>query len=479
MTKSKNSPSIPPSEALRKTANFTPTPSQELLFRLWDNFILDNTTPRQTFVLKGYAGTGKTTVVSLLVKILKDYGYKTVLLAPTGRAAKVISGYSERKAFTIHRIIYRSATTDTGKFVFELTANYAKNTIFIVDEASMIGDESDSYSTGLLTDLIGYVFENETLNNKLLLIGDTAQLPPVGQPLSPALDTSYLRRNFHLQAGEMILTEVMRQEQKSGILENATHIRNLIATENLAIQFMTKGYRDMYRMTGEKLEDGLRYAYKKVGIENTIVVCRSNKTATQYNQYIRKQIHHLESEIESGDYLLIVRNNYTWLPNDSPAVFLANGEFVQIKKVMRFEEMYGFRFAQVVLQLVDYPEHPPFEAKIHLNTLHSYEPNLPTADNKKLYEAVAHDYADMQKPRERAEAIRKDQYLNALQVKFAYAMTCHKAQGGQWEVVFVEQGYLKEDMLNIELLRWIYTALTRAVKELYLVNFHEKFFAVQ
>lgn len=466
-----------PSDLMLMQGNITPTQGQYKLLKLWDNFILNRTTDRLTFLLKGYAGTGKTTSLSLLVKILPQFGYKVVMLAPTGRAAKVISTYTNRKATTIHRVIYKAADTETGRFVFELTTNYNRNTVFIVDESSMITDERDIGGNSLLSDLIEYVFDTEEFpNNKLILIGDTAQLPPVNATLSPALEMEYLLKNFRLEVTEHLLTEVMRQEQKSGILENATFIRNQIAAQEVKIKFETKIYKDIYRMTSEKLEDGLRYAYRKYGVENTIVVCRSNKAAVQFNQYIRNQIHFKEAELVAGDYLLIVRNNYTWLPQDSPAGFLANGEFVEVMKVIRFEEKYGFRFATLSLRLLDYPDHAYFEATVHLGTLSAYEPNLSQEDYRKIHTAVQEDYAHIIKPREKFQQIKKDAYLNALQVKFAYAMTCHKAQGGQWDIVFVEQGYLTEQMMNIEFLRWLYTALTRAIKELYLVNFHANFF---
>lgn len=470
-------PTSLPSDLILKIGNIMPTQGQFKLFKQWDKFILDRQSERLTFVLKGYAGTGKTTVVSLLVKILPQFGYKVVMLAPTGRAAKVISSYSNRKATTIHRTIYKAADTETGRFIFELTTNYAKNTVFIVDEASMIGDERDIGGNSLLSDLIEYVFDSEEFNNnKLLLIGDTAQLPPVSAGFSPALDSDYLLRNYRLKITEHLLTEVMRQEKESGILENATFIRNQIAIQEFKINFTTKKHKDIYRMTSDKIEDGLRYGYRKFGTENTIVVCRSNKSAVQFNNYIRRQIHFKETEIEAGDYLLIVRNNYTWLPSDSQAGFLANGEFVEVMKVIRFEEKYGFRFATLSLRLLDYPEHPYFDATVHLGTLGSYEPNLSQEDHKKIYQAVQEDYAHIEKPRERFQLIKKDAYLNALQVKFAYAMTCHKAQGGQWDIVFVDQGFLNDTMMNIEFLRWLYTALTRAIKELYLVNFHPSFY---
>jgi exodeoxyribonuclease-5 len=327
---------------------------------------------------------------------------------------------------------------------------------------------------GRLADLVEYVFEEPT--NRLILVGDGAQLPPVGRTESPALNAEYLRRTFQLGVFEHELTEVMRQEERSGILANATALRNVLLSETGGIQLQTKGYHDIFRMTGEKLEDGLRYAYDKHGKENTIVVCRSNKLAAQYNQYIRRQIHFSESEIDAGDYLMIVRNNYTTLDEDAPAGFLANGDFVEITKVIRFEEMHGFRFANLQLRLLDYPEQPEFEAKIILDTLHSFAPNLSGEEGKRLYEKVIEDYEYITNKKERKEAIRRDSYLNALQVKFAYALTCHKSQGGQWSAVFVDQGYLTDENVNTDFLRWLYTAMTRATNELFLMNFNPQFF---
>ena len=268
----------------------------------------------------------------------------------------------------------------------------------------------------------------------------------------------------------------MRQEEGSGILINATRLRNELSNEKLNIKLQTKGFRDVFKMTGERLEDGLRYAYQKYGRENVIVITRSNKSAVQYNQFVRKQINQAEEEIEVGDMLMIVRNNYTVLDEESPAGFLANGDFVEIKRIRRQEEIHGFRFANLELQLSDYPDQPTFEAKVLLDTLHSSAPSLTLEENKKLYESVTKDYEHLNSRKDRAEAMRSDGYLNALQVKFAYALTCHKSQGGQWPAVFIDQGYMTEEGINKEFLRWLYTAITRATTEVFLMNFHTQFF---
>lgn len=465
-----------PVSSFIKKFPFKPTAGQAELFFLLESFLLDEELLRPVFLVKGYAGTGKTTIVCTLVNVLRQFGYKAVLLAPTGRAAKVMSNYSKKKAFTIHKKIYwQKADSYSGGFAFERQKNYHTKTLFIVDEASMISDEADFMGAqGLLADLIDYVFEDPS--NRLILVGDAAQLPPVGRAISPALDGEYLRKNFLVSVTEKELTEVMRQDEQSGILANATDLRNVLVNSSMEICLNTKGYRDIYRMTGEKLEDGLRYAYDKYGKESTIIVCRSNKAATQYNQYIRRQIHFTESEIDVGDLLMIVRNNYTTLDEEAPAGFLANGDFVEITKIIRFEEMHGFRYANLQLRLLDYPEQPEFEAKIFLDTLHSSAPSLTNEENRKLYDAVVQDYEYIRNKKERNEAVRRDGYLNALQVKFAYALTCHKSQGGQWNAVFVDQGYLTEDGVNTEFLRWLYTAMTRATNELFLMNFNGRFF---
>ena len=443
-----------------------------MLFAKLDEFIQDRDSEKSVFLLKGYAGTGKTTVVTSLVKILRGFDYKYVLLAPTGRAAKVMASYSGRTAFTIHKKIYRQTANPYSEgLAFSRQPNKAEKTFYIVDEASMISDDAAFGQNGLLQDLFSYVFENRS--NKLLMIGDTAQLPPVNQVLSPALDAAYLKHNFRCAVQEIELKQVMRQAEASGILMNATNLRNQLKKEVPEIKLQTKGWRDIYRMTGEKLEDGLRYAYDKFGVENSIVICRSNKSANLYNQHIRRQIFFSEDEIGVGDYLMIVRNNYFWLPKDSNIGFMANGDFVEITKIIRYEDMYGFRFADVRIRFVDYPDEEEQEVKIMLDTLYSDAPALPADQNKKLYEEIVQDYQDIKNKRDRAKELKKNPYLNALQVKFAYALTCHKAQGGQWKAVFVDQGFLKDDMVNEEFARWLYTALTRSSEELYLLNFNQ------
>ncbi|MFP4092453.1 MAG: ATP-dependent RecD-like DNA helicase [Cyclobacteriaceae bacterium] len=465
-----------PSQIIRSKFPHKPTKGQEALFLLFDRFLELNEDVKATLMLRGYAGTGKTSVLSALVKALPQFNYKSVLLAPTGRAAKVMASYAERNAYTIHKIIYqRAADPHTGKLQFSRKRNYFKKTIFIIDEASMLADDPGPGRNGLLSDLIDFIFEEPS--NKLMLIGDAAQLPPVGQILSRGLDAEYLQSVFRLTVLQTELTEVMRQELNSGILLNATDLRQELGKENFTIAFNTKGFKDIYRMTADRLEDGLRYAYDKFGKENTAIVCRSNREAVQYNQYIRRNIFFYENEIEAGDLLMIVKNNYYFLDEDSAAGFLANGDFVEIQRVVNTEEMYGLRFATLELRLLDYPEQLPFEANVILDTLHSPGPALPEEAFNELYQQVFAEYANAESKQEQREMMRTDMYLNALQVKFAYALTCHKSQGGQWDAVFVSQGYLKEDMLNQEYLRWLYTAVTRAKSELYLMNFRPEFFA--
>ncbi|MBL3656203.1 ATP-dependent DNA helicase [Fulvivirga sediminis] len=462
-----------PSQILKNKFPFEPTPGQLRLFDKVDHF-LEEKQEKSVLIIKGYAGTGKTTVVSTLTQVLPLFNSKFVLMAPTGRAAKVMSQYAHKVAFTIHKRIYKQVGNETEGPSFKRQKNYSKNTVFIVDEASMINEDRSYGSRGLLSDLFDFVFSEES--NKLVLIGDDAQLPPVGQLISPALDKDYLQASYAASVHDAMLTEVMRQEGDSGILMNATGLRNLLSAEKPQIQFSTKGYQDIFKMTGEKMEDGLRYAYDNFGMENTIIICRSNKLANNYNQYIRNRIHFYESELEVGEMLMIVKNNYLFTPDDVPGSFLANGDFVEVMKIVSFEEMYGYRYATLHLRMVDYPTENTFEAKVILDTLHSETPSLTSEQNRELYEAVNKDYEDLASVRERREAIKKDPYMNALQVKFAYALTCHKSQGGQWNAVFVDQGYLKEDGIDAEYVRWLYTAVTRATDQLFLVNFNKKMF---
>ena len=465
---------VKPSVLLAKYLPFEATQGQKDFFFKMDGFFKGGAIETHVFILRGYAGTGKTSLISALVKTLPKLKVKSMLLAPTGRAAKVMGNYSNKSAFTIHKIIYRPKDKigELGAG-FDLVKNYYKETLFIIDEASMLADESFN-GRSLLRDLIQYVFQESS--NRLLLVGDTAQLPPVGSTLSPALDRDYLVRHFRLKVDSIELTEVMRQQLASGILYNATFLRNQILAKVPEITFATAEFKDFYKMTGERLEDGLRYAYNKYGTENTVIITRSNKSAVQYNQYIRRNIHFFDDEISAGDLLMIVKNNYTYMAESEKVNFLANGDFAEVIKIRSFEEMYGLRFATLELRLLDYPDEPFFEAKVVMDTLYSPHPALSTEQYRDLYKQVAEDYADVASKAERMELIKKDPYLTSLQVKFAYALTCHKSQGGQWDAVFVDQGYLTDEMVTKEYIRWLYTAVTRAKKELFMVNFHPKFY---
>jgi exodeoxyribonuclease-5 len=463
-----------PSELLRKNFPFQPTNGQANFFVKMDEFFRKPAEDKPVFILKGYAGTGKTSLMSAVVKVLPRLDMRSLLLAPTGRAAKVMSTYSGRAAFTIHKIIYKpKGDPGTMGGGFTLQKNYFKDTLFIVDESSMLADDG-GIAGNLLWDLITYTFSGS--GNRLLLVGDTAQLPPVGSTYSPALDSGYLQWHYRLEADQLELVEVMRQKLESGILFNATSLRNELFPEKSVIKIQTHLFTDIFKMTSEKLEDGLRYAYSKYGTENTCIITRSNKAAVQYNGYIRRTIHFYEDEISSGDLLMIVKNNYTYMAESEKVNFLANGDMVEVMKIRNFEERYGLRFATLELRLLDYQEEPFFEAKVILDTLYSSGPSLSREQYRSLYDQVSEDYADLANKTERMEYIRKDPYLTALQVKFAYALTCHKAQGGQWQAVFIDQGYLVEDQVDKEFVRWLYTAVTRATEELYLVNFSPSFF---
>jgi ATP-dependent exoDNAse (exonuclease V) alpha subunit len=464
-----------PSSILAQKFPHDATKGQLALFEAFDRFI-DKSLEESLMIIQGFAGTGKTSVVSALVKTLPLFNYKFLLLAPTGRAAKVLSAYTGRSAFTIHKIIYKQvADPKSGQLRFRLVKNYNKHTIFIIDEASMLSDASGYGDAGLLKDVLDFVFEHPS--NKLLLIGDTAQLPPVGQTFSAGLDKKHLHKLTGKTPIFVRLEEVMRQNEDSGILSNATRIRNLLSQDQPEIAIQTKGHQDIYRMTSDKLADGLNYAYNKYGMDETIVICRSNRDAVMFNKHIRDQLLFRSEEIEVGDMLMVVRNNYFYAPDDAPSGFLANGDFAEIRKIISFDELYGFRFATLEIQLLNAADSQPFEAKVILDTLHTNTPALSPEQNKELYSAVLEDYMDLANKKELNEALAKDPYLNALQIKFAYAITCHKSQGGQWNAVFINQGYITDELINLEFIRWLYTAVTRAKEEVYLINFHEKFYS--
>ena len=463
-----------PAEILTSKFPYDPTNDQKTFFRSAQEFIKSKQA-KCTLLVKGYAGTGKTSVLTSLVKVLPTFGYKSLLLAPTGRAAKVMSKYTRRSAFTIHKVIYRLGEDGlTSEVRFKRQKNYHRNTVFIVDESSMI-QEGQGHFSGVLLDLVKYVFENS--GNKLILLGDDAQLPPVGQSQSLALSKKHLQQKYGLQVIEVQLKKVMRQALNSGILENATRIRAAALNDaDTAVQFKTDK-ADVFRMTGDRMEDGLRYAYDKYGVGETIVVCRSNKNAVDYNRHIRQGIFYFENEIECGDQVMIVKNNYFYQPEHSPMGFLANGDFAEILKIKKFQDLYGFRFADVEIRLLDDPSFSTLEVKILLDTLHTYSPALTTEEYQKLYQEVCKDYADLTGKGSLRKALKEDPFLNALQIKFAYALTCHKSQGGQWKAIFMDQGYLGNTQLNQDHLRWLYTGVTRASDELFLVNFDQQYFS--
>ncbi len=434
------------------------------------DFLADDSGRRRVFVLKGYAGTGKTTLVSLITQTIKRFGISPYMMAPTGRAAKVMSTYSHRAAFTIHRTIFRKAGDGTAGFG-AVARNYNRNTLFVVDEASMIACQG---SDNLLAPLLEYVFEHD--ENKLLLVGDDAQLPPVSQPDSLALDARWLEYNYHMPVEGAQLTQVIRQQAESGILANATALRNHLMAGRMQVSFHTKPYPDCFSMTGERIQEGVEYAYNKFGVENTLIITRSNKMAAQFNQAIRRGLLHFENELDAGDLVMVVRNNYAYAEAAGAAGFLANGDFARIRRVRRFEEMLGLKFADVELELVDYPEQQPFEAKVLMDVLYSDKANLPREQADALYQAVLADYPEATTKKDRDKALREDPYYNALQIKFAYVLTCHKSQGGQWDAVFVDQGYMPDATVTVDYQRWLYTAVTRARKELFLVNFQEAFY---
>ena len=468
-------------KTLLENFGFQPTKNQLAVIGELTDFVFLKM-KRHLFVLRGYAGTGKTSLVGALVKTLPVINFDSVLLAPTGRAAKVLANYSNKPAFTIHKMIYQLRTGGDGYTRFSIKQNKFQNTIFLVDEASMISDGGglSSASWGeqksLLDDLLEFVYSG--INCKLVLIGDTAQLPPVGMEISPALDEDFLYQAYRLNIEFNELSEVVRQAEDSEILTNATYLRNKIASKKLSLPlFKSVNKADVKTITGIELEDELDSAYGKFGDDNVMVITRSNKRANLFNLQIRGRIKWMEDELSAGDFMMVVKNNYFWLDDASKAGFIANGDIVEILKIRGEEEMYGFRFANVTLRLIDYPNEPYLETKILMDSILSDAPSLPSEKFKQLYEAVSEDYSYEPNRKKRNELIRQNPYYQALQVKFAYAITCHKSQGGQWDAVFVDQGYLTDEMINIEYLRWLYTAITRAKKELYLVNFSGEFYS--
>jgi len=457
---------------------FKATDKQDIALQMLSKFVVSGGKD-QLFLLRGFAGTGKTTIISTLVKNLWKIRKSGVLLAPTGRAAKVISNYSKKEAFTIHKKIYFPKKSSGGGVQFTLQPNKHKNTLFIVDEASMISDDggnSKLFENGsLLDDLIQYVYQGH--NCQLILIGDTAQLPPVKMDLSPALEEQKLELNYNKQVSFIELDEVVRQSEESDILHNATLIRESLQEEFYeSFQFELSQNKDVIRLVdGYEIMDAIQDCYTSDGHEDTSIIVRSNKRANMYNQQIRSRILFQEEELSAGDYLMVVKNNYFWVKPTSEAGFIANGDIVKVLEIFGFKELYGFRFAEVQVQMVDYPKMRPFETVIMLDTLTSNTPSLTYEESNKLYEEVKKDYANERSKYKQFMNIKNNKYFNALQIKFSYAMTCHKSQGGQWKNVFIEQPYLPNGV-GKEYLRWLYTAMTRAQDKLYLIGFGDDFF---
>ncbi len=475
-------PSVTPAVTKLILAHFphTPTDGQREVCVAMSQFLFDGDA-RSAFLLRGYAGTGKTSLVSALIAVLPQLRVNCVLLAPTGRAAKVISGYAHRPAYTIHKKIYMTATDASGAIRTVRAINKHAYTLFIVDEASMIGLEPTSSHRSLLEDLVDYVYDGN--HCRLMLIGDTAQLPPVGQSESPALDERYLRSAYGLNITVGELTEVVRQQQLSGILSNATALRGQIATLGRGVEAqmpLFKSAPDVVRLMGEDLMETLFREYDSYALEDVVIVTRSNKRANLFNQGIRNSVLFREEEVNAGDYLMVVKNNYFWLDDESTIGFIANGDIVEVLAVRNVQELYGFRFADATLRFVDYPDEQPHDCKLMLSTLYSESPSLTSDEQSRLYTAVLEDYADLPHKADRLREMRLNPYYNALQVKFSYALTCHKTQGGQWRTVIVDQGFLPPDMpLDREWLRWLYTAFTRATERVYLLNFEQRFFDEQ
>ncbi len=455
-----------------------PTAKQEVALQQLAHFVLSDK-KEEVYLLKGFAGTGKTTIVGDIVSNLWKTTMKAVLLAPTGRAAKVMSNYSKSQAFTIHRKIYFPKKERGGGIKFVLAPNKHRDTIFIVDEASMIPDApSDSKLFGngsLLDDLLMYVYSGH--NCKLILIGDTAQLPPVHLQISPALDSEKLAYNYNKEVITLELDEVVRQAENSGILLNATNLREQLQSDYLdEFKFDVKPFKDIIRLIdGYDIQEAIDNSYRENGKEETVLIVRSNKRANLYNENIRNRILYLENELAPGDYMMVVKNNYFWLKPNSEAGFIANGDIIEILEIFSIKELYGFKFAEVKVKMVDYPNQRPLETVLLLDTIRADTPSLSYEEGNRLYQEVQNDYAHEKSKYKRFLGVKNNKYFNALQVKFSYAITCHKSQGGQWNTVFVEQPYLPNG-IDRDYLRWLYTAVTRAKEKLYLIGFKSDFF---
>jgi exodeoxyribonuclease V len=447
---------------------FDPNQQQSELIQKISNFLF-STNDNELFVLKGYAGTGKTNLIAAVTKALPSIKLKSVLMAPTGRAAKVLSNSAGKTASTIHKKIFKK-DMDEGQMMFSLSENNHKDTLFIVDEASMINVESENslYQNNLLESLFEYVFSGT--NCKLIFVGDTAQLPPVGTDKSAALDPTYLKQNFHLTVHSYELTDVARQRAQSGILHNATKLRESLLGAKFILPKL-EITKDVVNLTGDELEDALNNAYSKYGEDDVIIVTRSNKRANLFNQNVRNRIRLFEEDLCTGDKLMVVKNNYFWLGDSKDAGFIANGDMAEIKRIGKREKLYGFNFTDCSLKLVDHDSNE-LDVKIITDSLFSDAPSLTPEQQQLFFSEVMLDCEDVTEKWKKMLYLKKSPFFNALQVKFSYAVTCHKAQGGQWPCVFIDHGFLSDEMLDLNLIRWLYTALTRASEKVYLINFN-------
>lgn len=463
---------------LHNSFPFLLTYKQDLFFQQIAEFIT-NENYNEIFVLKGYAGTGKTTVISIIINHLNEVNKKCVLLAPTGRAAKVLSIYSNKQALTIHKKIYFSKKENGGGVSFKMQANKHTNTFFIVDESSMISDRNSdsqvSVNGSLLDDLVSYIYSGKGC--KMILLGDTAQLTPVNMNVSPALDTDLLRTSYYKDIQTIELDEVMRQEENSGVLWNATGLRELLKKDTINyFTFSLQNFKDIVRLSdGYDIQDAINDSYSNYSIEDTIFIVRSNKRANQYNQQIRTKILGKESDLSTGDFLMVVKNNYFWLKEDSESGFIANGDIIEVLELFGIQELYGYKFAKVKVRMVDYPKQKPFETVLLLDTIISESSSLTYEQLGKLYQEVLQDYENEKSNYIKFQKVKENIYFNALQVKFSYAITCHKSQGGQWNNVFIEKPYLPNG-IDRDYVRWLYTAITRSKDKLYLIGFgHDDF----
>ncbi len=459
-------------EKIIEIFGYEPTAEQMTAVEVFCQFVADRS-QYPCMVMRGSAGTGKTSLASAFVKTLTEIGLRVMLLAPTGRAAKVFALNSQHQAFTIHRKIYRQKAFTGQMAGFDLNDNLSKDTIFMVDEASMISNDhfgEAAFGSGrLLDDLVSFVYAGRGC--RLVLIGDMAQLPPVGEVASPALDTQCLE-GYGLQVYTADLNEVLRQSQVSGILYNATVIRRMVMGQgDIALpKIRFHGFADIAMVPGDELIEALASSYSKLGMDETAVITRSNKRADIYNQGIRNMVLGREDELCSGDMLMVVKNNYYWTEQEkSDMAFIANGDRAVVIKVRNFRELYGFRFADVTLRFPDYANHEQ-TVTVVLDSLKSEAPAMTVEQQDRLFQGVMEDYGDISVKADRLKKVKSDIYFNALQVKYAYAVTCHKAQGGQWQHVFLDQGYMTDDMLTPDYIHWLYTAFTRATDKLFLVN---------